>query len=488
MLISLVLIMPLASAECTDSDGGINYTVRGTYPDPTPGNVAGHDYCWCENANKTMSASEASGGEGEYTSKFICPYDNQQVYLMEGYCNEQGELRHEKYICPNGCMNGACVGGFSQSCTDSDSKEIIAESDMSIYHDYYYIKGECQDDYGGLRPDICNPEDPDYLIEQSCWKQEDSFSCASFGTGKGSGYKCPNGCKNGACIEKPAEEECVYGLKYDIKDYKYSKFSKEDSYPGFDIIKNPTKSTNVYKTWYEINGIYFYAIIASFDNSIDRNAEFEKVKGTLDGSFITYSPAGLLEYWSPSSYTPLKDQIVYWGEENDGMLMAWTNDIKSSYYTKCGNLIVIVGSEHSFELLSNKDMPEEDMSEFLLDVYKPLIDTYLKQYPAVFEKVVEKELEPTDETGPLEIPGNITEEEKALVCGGCILENNCYPFGYRKSGQYCSGNKEFVEQLKESSVCENSFECESNVCAGGECIGMNFIQQIIAWFKNLFGM
>ncbi len=89
-------------------------------------------------------------------------------------------------------------------------------------------------------------------------------------------------------------------------------------------------------------------------------------------------------------------------------------------------------------------------------------------------------IKPTDETGPVEIP-------EGKECSGCILEDKCYPIGYRKSGQYCSDNNSFIIQLKSSSACENSFECESNVCAGSECIGMNLIQKILAFFKNLFG-
>lgn len=72
-------------------------------------------------------------------------------------------------------------------------------------------------------------------------------------------------------------------------------------------------------------------------------------------------------------------------------------------------------------------------------------------------------------------------------CNGCLLEEKCFPFGYRKNGEYCAEDSEFTSQLIESSVCENNFECESNVCIDGTCIDGNLIQKVINWFKKIFG-
>lgn len=104
-----------------------------------------------------------------------------------------------------------------------------------------------------------------------------------------------------------------------------------------------------------------------------------------------------------------------------------------------------------------------------------------------------KKITPTQETGPVEIPKlkekeEITEEEKEAICNGCVSEDKCYPFGYRKSGEFCSGNEEFVKQLESGGECENNFECSSNVCVSGECVSPNLIQKIINFFKKLFGL
>jgi hypothetical protein len=80
------------------------------------------------------------------------------------------------------------------------------------------------------------------------------------------------------------------------------------------------------------------------------------------------------------------------------------------------------------------------------------------------------------------------ETEDFEVCeNSCSFNDKCYPFGYRKSGEYCSEKGFFVNQLKEGKSCENNFECESNVCVGEKCINSNLIQKIINWFRKLFG-
>ena len=38
----------------------------------------------------------------------------------------------------------------------------------------------------------------------------------------------------------------------------------------------------------------------------------------------------------------------------------------------------------------------------------------------------------------------------------------------------------------ENSICDNNFECESNVCVSGECVSNTLIRKIINWFKRVF--
>jgi len=110
-------------------------------------------------------------------------------------------------------------------------------------------------------------------------------------------------------------------------------------------------------------------------------------------------------------------------------------------------------------------------------------------------------IEPTEETGPIELPPELTEieeieeesnkvveEEKKILCNGCVLEDKCYPLGFRKSDNFCSDiDNQFIEQKQAESICENNFECSSNLCIDSQCVSSGLWQKIINFFKNLFG-
>ncbi len=79
-------------------------------------------------------------------------------------------------------------------------------------------------------------------------------------------------------------------------------------------------------------------------------------------------------------------------------------------------------------------------------------------------------------------------KEETLFCkDSCPLDGKCYPFGYRKGGEYCPDEGMFKEQLKSEEACENNFECSTNVCVDGKCVSSGLIQKIINWLTKLFG-
>ena len=67
---------------------------------------------------------------------------------------------------------------------------------------------------------------------------------------------------------------------------------------------------------------------------------------------------------------------------------------------------------------------------------------------------------------------------------GCVLNNKCYPFGYRRSGTYCSENSQFTNQIQNDGVCENNFECRSNLCVDSQCINQGIMRRFLNWFKS----
>jgi len=95
---------------------------------------------------------------------------------------------------------------------------------------------------------------------------------------------------------------------------------------------------------------------------------------------------------------------------------------------------------------------------------------------------------PTPISTSPEMTTPVVEKEEMLICkDSCPLEEKCYPFGYRKDGNYCSDEGAFKEQFTENAVCENNFECLTNVCVDGKCMSSSLIQKIIDFFTSLFG-
>lgn len=75
-----------------------------------------------------------------------------------------------------------------------------------------------------------------------------------------------------------------------------------------------------------------------------------------------------------------------------------------------------------------------------------------------------------------------------LACtSGCLYQNACVPYGYRTALNYCNIDNTLTSQIT-SGACNNNFECTSNVCANSQCVSPGFLQQILNFFKRLFGI
>ena len=175
--------LKLGSSECTDSDGGKEYYVKGIIVPADINSPSQTDTCM----NSTL--------------------------LTEYYCNNHLGTG-VTYQCPNGCVDGACVkeAGTPILCEDSDGGV------------NYYVKGEATDylyknevlSGKMVYADSCltlnennegsfESEEGNYLSEKYCIEG---------GKSSVSKYKCPNGCKDGACIKGEgdkcsSDEDCT---------------------------------------------------------------------------------------------------------------------------------------------------------------------------------------------------------------------------------------------------------------------------------------
>lgn len=119
---------------------------------------------------------------------------------------------------------------------------------------------------------------------------------------------------------------------------------------------------------------------------------------------------------------------------------------------------------------------------------------YAPEMPSETAVIVEKEL---SEITPIEIEQvSISEAikreidakvEKLLKCHGCLNEKDlCIPFGTRVDGRYCDLSQEIRLQKSSEIMCENNFECKSNLCVDSQCIEPGFFSRMIRWFRRIF--
>ena len=75
----------------------------------------------------------------------------------------------------------------------------------------------------------------------------------------------------------------------------------------------------------------------------------------------------------------------------------------------------------------------------------------------------------------------------SFACDGCLdSEEECFEYGMRIDGDFCSLDGDFVEQKYNAAYCDNDFECESNLCLESRCISISFFQRLFIWFRNTF--
>ncbi len=170
----------LAQDSCIDSDGGLNYSVKGGAARGAVPPSA--DTCYCP-----VGGSEANLG--------ACTAGS---FVGEWICNANGYTEMKTYKCPNGCSNGACIAQTSVSCTDSDNGgDIYRMGTLKTTAPQWNptVSDECnveKEEGVFIRASACSGSNC-YISEYMCTGSEP-------GLYKGRPVACPNGCRNGACL------------------------------------------------------------------------------------------------------------------------------------------------------------------------------------------------------------------------------------------------------------------------------------------------
>lgn len=186
-----------AQAEaCRDSDGGKDYYNKGTCFD---------------------SGNYAQGGTDN------CYVENGVTYLSELYCGSANLkcILETNYKCPYGCQDGACAKEAVEKvlCSDTDGgREYYKKGTVTWWvadlNEYRTSTDTCRETEEGN-----NLYSGPLLVESTCEGQAGNQplgDASSLGTALSVYYyKCPNGCKDGACISMAADEclsdtECMH--------------------------------------------------------------------------------------------------------------------------------------------------------------------------------------------------------------------------------------------------------------------------------------
>jgi hypothetical protein len=362
--------------------------------------------------------------------------------LRENYCRigEDGlpTTYLTGYLCPNGCTDGAC-----------NAPSIFKEQVKCVFDNSNEM--------------------------QKCYTSDGNFGCSGVGTcvadvsgekGKklywlstceGDAYTVIDGDNEYAefkcfppIVETPVlvkeQVKCIFkNAKTDQKCY----IAEDD--PRFYCIGTDTCTVDVNGkkgeklTWKSTCGGYAYTIT-------DGDNEYVEFDCVPEGNTTIEAIGGIgfkYAYWK--CYNGEEQNLG--GESSCKFSETWQNHAEESCRDKC-----------------NKDGSKCGVSSF--SVTEECYADYEKPEGGFLPSVNEGE--------------NSTLTDSLICKDSCPLDGKCYPFGYRKSNNFCSDTGSFVEQLEGDKVCENNFECSSNVCVSGTCVSEGLLQKILNWFKNLF--
>lgn len=130
-----------------------------------------------------------------------------------------------------------------------------------------------------------------------------------------------------------------------------------------------------------------------------------------------------------------------------------------------------------------KKYAEEFCEGYGVNSFGVSVECYYDNEEVITEKpIIYEENEKDDE-----IEDSEKIDDISFCKNSCFFEEKCYPFGFRKAGEFCSDKGIFTPQLLAENSCENNFECESNLCIDNACVSGNLWAKFLQWLKKIFG-
>lgn len=412
--------------------------------------------------------------------------------------------------------DGACIPEENLSCLDSDSGLDYFTKGVVTY------KGETYEDY-------CSSDSK--VVEYFCRNGEVERT----------GYRCPNGCYDGACMEFewPAGfDQCEYGGGWS----EPRSAAERCGWP-------PGKEGYVR----DCCCCYLTAHVHDLGEHLAGGQDVEIkympgfYKGCCSPMYVYYSLDG--ETWK-LFYTKVVTQETWHPKTIYTDVITVPNDFRyikieiPKCYIDFSSVKVLGVEETKIEEATKKMIVIDSLTQSLVnDVYKVYVyirDTgtkevecdelgvYINGYSIDDFDCIPKEIQPGDigaivferklEDGDrvkVSAPGNYDEitytggitsnatlptipEEKPCD-NGCYYIDKCVPFGTRlminNESVYCDIDGGLKKQKEEGEACMNNYECKSNFCSNGKCYNIvremketkGLLEKIIEFFKKLFG-
>ncbi|MBD3252649.1 hypothetical protein GF386_02880 [Candidatus Pacearchaeota archaeon] len=537
------VIAPHVESECSESDSGKDYYNKGyvlvngqKYEDrcsPDYGlNILVEKYCsgnYMEYVKYECPAGCADGAcvqdVTSETIQYSCDVDSDcEVILNHCSCSNECRNINDEFDCTRECLDNE-IDDSVQSCKCVNNKCVAAYQDGfckdSDGGKNFYVKGEldvgCDEGADcGIFYDYC--KDDKTLFENYCLDGEPGDKL----------YECPNGCKDGKCIED-SESVCKdsdNGKEYWIKGEVYVSGNSHSDYCKTEkiLVEKYCLENNMQVVEYECPDFCKDGGCASDEEMTEQvkcvfKGSEEYIRNpqkchSADGRFVCES-----QFYEDSA-TCVVDIKGYKGE-------------KITWKSSCGGyaFTIIDGEDEyaEFECNSGEVEAEEILNKGFSFAYWQCYDgieqkskdktsckpaEVWKRYASEFceshckdekcgvntfsiwnecyldgETIDVAEVEGED----VEIQEPFEELSKdVLICkDSCPFDGKCYPFGFRKTiegnKKYCSDEGEFVKQLEAGDSCDNSFECKSNVCVSSECVSGGLLRKILNWLKSFFG-
>jgi len=421
---------------CTDTDGGLDYYVKGT-------------------ASGTTSEGDSGTSSDECITQLVDGTITSTNTLMELYC-ENNVLNELKYGCPNGCKDGACISSTGEAClVDATKCNLEWTSPTCGLKEISSTQQLCriQSPLGGSAAFD--------MVDQGC-------SIVS---------SCPLGCVDGKCVSAPSQACSSLIDKKGIMDFsnyglKLRKNATQTYYDR-DLNSNITSYYAEYEN--EKNGEQYGVVIWVADEGKDvgNSRIIDEIKSELwtgDKIYIDNVENQFYILGADSDYS--RERFNLWYNSNVLVYVyvstkpARTSPLSDS--TKVLSFVESLKNNNQWDMMDNNigRFQSEIISQYLENCNSKVQESCLpawqtKTEPVIcpehgFQTIVSRDI---NYCGSEVINRQVSCSPG--MCSGCMVprwldsqgDNKCVPYGFRFAHQ-SSNSAKFTEKLIIEQIIE----------------------------------